>query len=224
MWKEILDSKTAVLFDLDGTVVDSMWIWNSIDVEYFGRFGLELPHDYQDSIEGLSFYETAVLTNKVYLPDISVETLMNDWNEMAYEHYSNKVLPKEYIRELLDYLKETGKKLGIATSNSDVLCNATLENNGLLGYFDSVITGENAGSGKPAPDVYLRSAGALGANPSECLVFEDLINGIIAGNRAGMTTVAVFDDYSAGQWDEKCRIADHSIISYREIIDEVSEP
>ena len=102
-----------------------------------------------------------------------------------------------------------------------MLCTATLKNNNLLDYFDSIITGEVEGAGKPFPDVYLNSASAVGAAPEKCLVFEDVVNGIIAGNNAGMTTVAIHDDYSVYQWDEKCRIADYNIMSYKEIVDEV---
>ena len=222
MWKEILDGTGAVLFDLDGTVIDSMWIWKDIDKEYFEKCRIDLPGNYQKEIEGLSFYETAVYTHDKYIPWISIQKLMDDWNKMAFEHYANIVKPKDYVREFLEYLKKRKIKLGIATSNSRTLCLATLKNNGLLEYFDSIITGEVEGAGKPFPDVYINSARAVGVGCEKCLVFEDVVNGIIAGNNAGMTTVAVHDDYSVYQWDEKCRIADYSIMSYKEIVDEVS--
>jgi 16S rRNA pseudouridine516 synthase len=221
MWKEILDNTEAVLFDLDGTLVDSMWIWRKIDEDYFAEFGMELPENYQKEIEGLSFYETALFTRDKYMPDRDVEDLMNDWNKMAYDHYANKVPPKEGIKLFLDYLKGNGIKIGIATSNSSVLCNATLENNGLLEYFDAILTGEECGAGKPSPDVYINTAASLGIDPEKCLVFEDICNGITAGKRAGMTVVAVYDEYSHYQWEEKCNIADHFIMSYKEITDEI---
>ncbi len=221
MWKEIIDNVDAVLFDLDGTVVDSMWIWRQIDIDYFRKCNLEMPDTYQKEIEGLSFYETAVYTKETYLPWMKVEDLMKEWNEMAFRHYSEIVKPKEYIGEFIDTLKERGKKCGIATSNSYILCSATLKSNGLIDSFDSILTGEDCGPGKPEPDVYLNSASALDVDPSRCLVFEDICNGLVAGKRAGMTVVAVYDDYSAYQWEEKCRIADHHIMSYKEITDEI---
>ncbi len=221
MWKEILEKTDAVLFDLDGTVVDSMGIWKDIDREYFGRYDLELPEDYQRRIEGLSFYETAVFTQENYFPDLTPQILMEDWNQMAYDHYANLVKPKECIREFLEKLRSMGIKMGIGTSNSGLLCKATLKNNGLIDFFDVILTGEECGAGKPSPDVYLNCAGSLNVVASRCLVFEDISKGIIAGKRAGMTVVAVHDDYSADQWQEKCSIADHSIYSYREITDEI---
>ncbi len=221
MWKEILDGIEAVLFDLDGTVVDSMGIWRDIDDEYFAKCGKALPADYQRQIEGLSFYETAQFTRDHYFPHLTCEQLMEDWNRMAYDHYANLVKPKDGILDFLEKLSEMGIKMGIATSNSGLLCRATLENNGLIRYFDSILTGEECGAGKPSPDVYLNSAKALRVRPQKCLVFEDICNGILAGKRAGMTVVAVHDDYSKDQWDEKCSIADHSIMTYREITDEI---
>lgn len=221
MWNEILKDKKAVLFDLDGTVVDSMWIWRQIDIDYFNKCELEMPHDYQKQIEGLSFYETALYTRDNYIPWMSVEDLMNDWNDMAYDHYTNDVRPKECVVDFLKYLKNNDYKLGICTSNSATLCNATLKKNGLSDYFEIVLTGEGNIAGKPAPDVYIECAKSLNVNPEDCLVFEDLCNGIIAGNSAGMTTVAVHDDYSLYQWDEKCSLADHFIMSYKEITDEI---
>ena len=221
MWKEILENTDAVLFDLDGTVVDSMGIWKDIDKEYFGRYGLELPQDYQRQIEGLSFYETALFTQENYFPSLKPEKLMEDWNTMAYDHYANLVRPKECIRLFLEKLRSMGIKMGIGTSNSALLCKAALKSNDLIDFFDVILTGEECGAGKPSPDVYLNCARALNADVSRCLVFEDISNGLIAGKRAGMTVVAVHDDYSADQWEEKCSIADHSIFSYREITDEI---
>ncbi|MCR5590179.1 MAG: HAD family phosphatase [Lachnospiraceae bacterium] len=221
MWKEIFQEKEAVLFDLDGTVIDSMWIWRQIDMDYFARYALDMPDTYQQEIEGLSFYETAKYTQENYINWISVETMMKEWNDMAYEHYAHIVKPKASVVQFLEYLKNTGHKLGIVTSNSRILCHVTLKNNRIFNFFDSIITSEDCTAGKPAPDVYLMSAEALNVSCDKCIVFEDLCNGIIAGKNAGMATVAVHDDYSLYQWDMKRGMADYSIMSYKEIADEV---
>lgn len=221
MWEDLLDSVDAVLFDLDGTVIDSMWIWKQIDIDYFNMFNKEFPEDYQAKIEGMSVYETARYSRQTYGFEQSIEEMINTWNEMAFKQYSENVVLKESVIDFLHYLREKGIKMAIATSNSEILCNEVLEKRGIKDYFDSIITGDNCIVGKPAPDVYLQSAENLGVAPERCLVFEDLSNGIKAGNSAGMRTVAVWDDYSSKSWDEKRQEADYSIMDYKEIIDEI---
>ena len=108
----------GVIFDLDGTLVDSMWMWKTIDVEYLARFGLEFPTDLQGKIEGMSFSETAIYFKERFnLPD-SLDQIKSDWNKMAWDKYLYEVPLKEGAREFLQYLKDNHIPAGIATSNS----------------------------------------------------------------------------------------------------------
>ena len=117
----------AVLFDLDGTLVDSMWMWGQIDVEYLARYGLSLPPGLQREIEGMSFSETAVYFKETFsLPD-SLEEIKAEWNRMAYEKYRYQVSMKPFAREFLEELREQGIPMGIATSNSRQLVDAVLD-------------------------------------------------------------------------------------------------
>jgi len=219
--KNILDNKEAVIFDLDGTLVDSMWIWKSIDIEYLGSIGHDLPDDLQKCIEGMSFYETAQYFKKRFDISKSPEEIIDDWNRMAFDKYSNEVTLKNGAADFLNYLKENNKKIGIATSNSKVLAYEALKRKGIFDLFDVILTGDECGKGKPEPDVYINTANALNVDCQSCLVFEDLPAGITAGNRAGMETVAIFDEYSEYQWEYKKEIANHFIWDYTEIINEV---
>ena len=108
----------AAIFDLDGTLVDSMWIWKAIDIEYLGRFGISYPEDLQPSIEGMSFSETACYFKERFsIPD-SLEQIKADWNAMTREKYRNDVMLKPGALAFIKKWKEKGKLLGIATSNS----------------------------------------------------------------------------------------------------------
>lgn len=221
MWKELIDNASAVIFDLDGTVVDSMWIWHQIDCDFFAKHGKKFPNDYQKNIEGMSVKETAVYTKDNYNFSISVDEIIQEWNDMAFDKYSNEVVLKEGIIDFLDYLKQKNIKIGIATSNNDVLCNEVLLKRGIKDYFDVIVTCDECMAGKPAPDVYLAVANKIGVDPRKCLVFEDLLQGIRAGKNAGMTTVTISDDYSKNTWEDKKTEADYYIESYREIVDEI---
>ena len=214
----MLRNKKAVIFDLDGTLVDSMWMWKAIDIEYLGKFGIELPSTLQKDIEGMSFSETAVYFKETFrIPD-SLDKIKADWNQMAYEKYTKEVDFKKGAMEFLKFCKKEGIKLGIATSNSRELVDATMEALGANPYFDCIMTSCEVAKGKPAPDIYLAVAGKLGVQPEECLVFEDIEMGILAGKNAGMEVCAVEDDFSMDQIAIKEQLADYYIKDYREVI------
>lgn len=214
----MLTDKKAVIFDLDGTVVDSMWMWEAIDIEYLARFGIGLPPDLQKKISGMSFSETAVYFKEEFsLPD-SLEKIKADWNDMAMEKYLREVTLKPGVLSFLRELKQKGMKTGIATSNSRELAMAVLEKRGLLMYFDEVHMSCEVEKGKPSPDIYLLVARYLGVEPEECLVFEDIPEGILAGRAAGMTVCAVEDEFSAAYREEKKKLADYYIESYDEVV------
>lgn len=208
----------AVIFDLDGSMVDSMWVWKSVDIEYLGRFGIVLPEDLQASIGGRSFTETAVYFKERFrLPD-PLEVIKADWNRMAWDKYTHEVPLKEGVRELLQYCKEHDIRMGIATSNSRELVEAIVKVHHLESYFTCIITGCEVAKGKPSPDIYLAAARALDTAPENCLVFEDIIHGIQAGKAAGMKVCAVYDKYSAYQDTEKRALADYYTHAFTELI------
>lgn len=216
--KERMGEVRAVLFDLDGTLIDSMWIWEQIDDEFLGEYGLPVPEDLHDEIEGMSFSETAVYFKERFHLPLSLEEIKHIWNEMAMDKYLNVVPLKPGVPEFLEWLKVRGIPAGIATSNSRELVDGVLKARGLEGYFTSVATGCEVNAGKPAPDIYLHVAGALCVPPSACMVFEDIPAGIRAGKSAGMTVTAVEDDFSAALRGEKKRLADYYIMDYRELL------
>jgi len=214
MKHKMIENKDAVIFDLDGSLVDSMWIWRQIDIEYLGRFGLELPETLQSEIEGMSFTETAEYIKKRFgIPD-TIEQMKSDWNQMAWDKYMNEVPLKPGIPEFLEGCKANGIKLGIATSNSRELVENVAKAHNLHDYFSCIMTGCDVNKGKPAPDIYLAAAKGLGVEPERCLVFEDIIPGIQAGKSAGMEVCAVEDAYSVHAREAKINLADYYIEDY----------
>lgn len=215
----MLKDKNAVIFDLDGTLVDSMWIWPEIDIIYLERFGLSFPDGFHEPIEGMSFTETAQYFLDIFpaLPR-SIDEVKQDWTEMAYELYTQKVALKPGAYNFIQTLKKMGIPCGIATSNGRELTEATLKSLNIIGFFDSIRTSCEVNKGKPAPDIYLQVANDLNLRPESCLVFEDIPKGIMAGLNAGMTVCAVDDEFSKPQEAIKRKLAKYYIHNYDEIM------
>lgn len=213
----MLENTDAIIFDLDGTLVDSMWMWKDIDIEFLGERGIELPPTLQKEIEGMSFNEVARLFIDKFDLKETVDDLKVIWNDMAYDKYAHVVRPKPGVIRFLDRAHKAGYRMGIASSNSIELINAALANYDLFEYFDVIISANDVPRGKPYPDVYLAVADALKADPERCLVFEDITMGIMAGKNAGMRVCCIDDDYSADDVDNKKSLADYYIFSYDEV-------
>lgn len=209
----------TVIFDLDGTIADSMMVWTDIDIKFFEKRDIPFPDTLQKEIEGMSFTETAQYFIKRFdLPD-TVEELKAIWAGQAIDEYRYHIKLKPGIMEFFKFLREQNMKIGIATSNSRELLNAFLEANQLECYIDEAVTSCDVCAGKPAPDVYLKAAELLGAKPENCLVFEDIPMGILAGKNAGMRVCAVEDSYSLGMTEDKKRLADYYICDFFQIME-----
>ncbi len=171
----MLSNIKGVIFDLDGTLVDSMGVWAKIDSDYLTDLGLEVPKNLKEEITHLGFKEVAKYFKKRFNIASSEEEIMKTWHDMAYVEYKNNIKLKSGAREFLEQLKESNIKIGLATSNSYPLLEVCLKSNDIFHLFDSItITGE-VPRGKDFPDVYLLVAERLGLEPNECAVFEDIL-------------------------------------------------
>lgn len=208
----------AAIFDLDGTLVDSMWVWSQLDIDYLGSKGHELPDNLKSEISHLSFSQTAEYFKKRFDISDSVEKILDDWHEMAFNFYANKVKLKDGVKEFLNKLKSENIKIALATSNSTPLLEACLKNNGIYDYFDSITITDEVSRGKNFPDVYLLAAEKLNVSPESCIVFEDIIPAVQGAKAANMTIVAVQDEASINDKEELIQLSDKYITSYLELI------
>ena len=212
----------AAVFDLDGTLIDSMEIWREVDEDFFARRGMSVPEGYQENIAHLGFRECAAFTVREYLPSESAEDIIEEWRRLSLSKYSAKDGAK-YFKPgaigLVRRMKEKGIRLGVATASSPDFFMPILRAGGVDDLFDEFCTVEEAGRNKSCPDIFLLIAEKLGVSPSECAVFEDNLAALRAAKSTGMFAVGVYDEASRAFHAEMEREADLFIRSFPELQD-----
>lgn len=181
----------GVIFDLDGTILDSTWVWRQIDIDFLGKHGFLVPEDYVDMITPMGFGEAAKYTIERFGLKATPDEVMAEWNKMALEAYAKKVELRQGTKEVLWLLKQKEIPVGVATSNNASLFEPCLRHNGIYEYFHSFTEISEVSRGKNFPDIYIKEADKLGCLPSECLVFEDILPALQSAGRGGFITVGV---------------------------------
>lgn len=206
----------AVIFDLDGTLLDSMGVWESVDIGFLARRGIEVPTDYAKAVSALNLREAAEYTIKRFLLPDTTEALIEEWSGMALHEYTHNVMLKPYAGEYLEKLRACGVRLGIATGSSGLLFEPALRNNGIHMMFDVISATADTVRGKEYPDIYLHTAAQLGVQPGMCLVYEDIPQAIRSAKQAGMTVYGVYDKFAEDHWEEIESIADGTLYDFRQ--------
>lgn len=207
----------AIIFDLDGTLIDSMHVWDQVDIDFLKKRGKEVPDGlFSDLPSGDGLLAIAVYFKKKFNLPESTEAIISEWNSMVYDFYSSLDLI-EGAKELLIKLAKKGFSLGVGTSNSQVLTETVLEYNQIRNMFKSVVTGCKMQRGKPFPDIYLSVSQSLDVSPENCLVLEDTLHGVQAAKNAGMKVIAIYNDYSKVDFEQLKQTADNYVYNYSEL-------
>lgn len=183
----------AVLFDLDGTLLDSMYVWQYVDEEFLRRRGITPPDDYGRQCSHRSFYETALYTIDLFSLPETPEQLMQEWTDLAIDEYRHNVKLKPFARETVELALKNGYKTAVCTSQTPELYTPVLHHTGLWGMFETISSAAVFGKGKQYPDIYLDTAKTLGVPPENCIMLDDVSASLKAARQAGMMTIGIIE-------------------------------
>lgn len=202
----------AALFDLDGTLFDSMDIWNQIDINFLSARGFAVPQDYLSAISVLSFRQAAEYTITRFHLNESPENVLAEWFDMASKAYAEVELKKgalKYVQQLYG----AGTTIVTATALAPALAVPALAHTGLSAFISHQFQTEEVGCSKENPAFFHQVAGQLALEPTQCALFEDLLPCVQGAKQAGIYTVAVEDSHCPDSEALK-QIADCYITSF----------
>lgn len=191
----------GAIFDMDGTLLDSMPVWKRLTAGYLEQFGVHITDQEYAATEGMSQPEVAQFFIERYpsLP-LNVQGLLDGMDELITARYAAIAKPRAGVTAYLDGLRARGEKMAVATLTARRHAEKALRDRGMLDYFDFMLTIEDVGVSKWEPDIYLQSAARMGLTPAQCVVFEDAPYACTTAKRAGFYVCGVLEpDYAAGE-------------------------
>ncbi len=206
-----MDKKFAI-FDMDGTLVDSMDYWCRLAGEYLASKGISyIPPHIMEQIGPMTMSESAALFVEEFSLPGTAESVAAEMNTMMEGHYRNDVPLKSGVAAYLASLQAQGVVMCVASVSDEPLMEACLRRIGVRQYFSFLLSCEEVGAGKDKPDVYWAAAQRLGGHPSEIAVYEDAPYALKTAKQAGFYTVGVYDEGYAAQWEQMTALADEVI-------------
>ena len=208
----------AVIFDMDGTLIDSTGLWHEIDKKFFAKRNMDLPKDYAQKIVHLGLKQAAIFTKKEYGIKETPDEIIQEWRQMAIDFYVNEVQLKDGALELLKLFKDKGLKLAIATANDAELYMPCVNRLGIGSYFDFIDDVNISQKGKEDGKIYLDLVDKLQTKVENTLVLEDMPTCLKTVHEIGFPTIAVFDKASEKYEEDKRSNSDFFINNFNELI------
>ena len=208
--------KRFAIFDMDGTLVDSMVYWKHLATEFLESKGVRtVSPDILERIKPMTMTESAALFIEEYGLSGTAESVAAEMNTMMDEHYRKDIPLKSGAAAYLEMLHKKGVVMCVASATAEELMAACLSRLGVAQYFSFLLSCETVGAGKNRPDVYWESAKRLGAEPAEIAVYEDALYAAETAKQAGFYTVAVRDDSNLPHWERLTALTDEAILDWQ---------
>ncbi len=209
----------GIIFDLDGTLLDSMSVWENVDRDFLEENGCVYSPVVSDTVKKMTIYDSADYFKREFSLEHSCEYIINRIEEMVSEKYFYSIPLKNGVYETVKRLHEGGIKMCVATATYNRLAEAALKRLGLYDMLDFILTCSDVGSGKDDPEIFLRSAEKMGFDISETAVIEDSLHCIETAKKADFFTIGIYDTIAEGEWEKICEISDIAVKNINEIED-----
>ncbi len=206
-----------LLFDLDGTLIDSNGVWVDVDKVFLARHGFEYSQAYHDGVAHSILQNCAVFTRNHFQMEESCEEIIAEWMELAKDAYHDVPL-KPYVKEYLERCKSAGHRMAVFTACVPKHCETAVRRHGLDVYFERIIYAQDLGADKKSPAVFRQVAELLGVKPRECVFFDDSLTACKGAKAAGMTVVGVQDNYFHGSEADMREVCDQFISGFGDLL------
>ena len=210
----------SAIFDMDGTLLDSMHIWEDLAADTLREQGIDPEPDLHDIVKELTVREGAQYCKDAYHLPQSVDEIIAMTEARVEDFYTNHVEAKPGVKKFLSLLKMEGVWMYVATNTSRHLVEKALKHAGIDSYFRGIITCEEAGAGKKdSPEVYARAMRRLRSTTKDTVVFEDAVHAIRTAKAAGFRVAAIYDPSAEADQEEIRSLADYYIRSFEEMFE-----
>ncbi len=207
--------KQYAIFDMDGTLVDSMMYWRNLAKEYLTLKGITyIPDTILEKIRPMTMMESASLFMEEFKIKGTPESIANEMNTLMDTHYYKDIPLKKGIKEYLNELYNSGTIMCVASATAVPLIEACLKRLGIIEYFSFLLSCETSGVGKSKPDIYYEAARRLGAEPKNIAVYEDALYAAVTAKKAGFYVIGVFDESSEKNFSNLKEISDEIILEW----------
>lgn len=208
----LFNGRRAAIFDMDGTLLDSMGMWGTLDIQYMNGLGIEPDADFHRNVSAMMLPEAAEYICGHYGVPYTPAQVVRQFTGMVSGYYRESLEVKRFVPGLVKALHRAGIKMAVATANEYEMSRAALERNHIMSYMDGLVTCAMAGAGKGSPAVYLMACDMMQVKPSECVVFEDSLLAVRTAAGAGFAVAGVYEEIQKNDWKEICAITDCQVV------------